>query len=213
MAALTPFRPNQSQFILPSPSRQQTFLLLFLSYPRYEQSLAPSKKTRVFPAIGQPLRGPAETARTHHLLTEVTAAEKKLIVDYCLEHRLSISQYLAELILQDATQHKQHDKITVTYNIPGQEAVTLPIDPNDADKLELWARAQGKSLAQLMHGRLTANLPERPTNNLTTDNLRYYLSEKEHRIVTKYITHKGVSGRKYVSLLAIKDIQRRRLKS
>ena len=54
----------------------------------------------VRPNLGGALRPQAETPRRHFLYTDVTREEQREIQQYCLEHKISVSQFLADLVLE-----------------------------------------------------------------------------------------------------------------
>src|SRR5215472_8184860 len=68
------------------------------------QTMSASKKRAVRPNLGGPLRPQAETPRHRFLYTDVTKAEHEKIQQYCKDKQISVSQFLADLMLQDARQ-------------------------------------------------------------------------------------------------------------
>ena len=161
-----------------------------------------AKKQVVRPNLGGTLRPHAEAPRRQFLLTDVTEEEYEQIQQYCVERQMSISQFLADLVLTDARRSKAKRK---------QEVILRPeikMTPEEQDKLELLARLyQKESVGDLIHELLQPNLQvQRLHAPLETKTLRYYLSEQEHDAVTKHIASKGMSARNYAAMLALRTI-------
>jgi hypothetical protein len=131
-------------------------------------------------------------------LTDVTAKEKGIILKHCLEQKISVSAYLADLALADAENAN-------TKNPSQQFTLTLPYD--EVQKLMLLARVKQKSATELLTECVTRPLANKqPHGTIETENLRLYLNDEEHEIIRKHVARKGVSARNYVALLALQDI-------
>ncbi len=163
--------------------------------------LTPKPPTR--PATGSPLRKKADSPRDHYLLSDVTKDEKRAILEYCIRHKVSVSQFLAELALADAKdaaanpKREDLEKCVVVLNIPRSQHM----------KLTLLARLQEKSIDELVQDLVLPSLETRqPPGSLETETIRYYLSKAEHQIVKQHIAKQGMSARNYVSLLAMEAI-------
>ncbi len=167
-----------------------------------------TKKTIIRPAAGQPLRPEADTPRTRHLFAEFFKDEKKEIFDYCLRHKISVSQFLTEVALEDAEgADKSAKPATLTLSIPGEQSESVPIPNDELYKIRLLARAQRKPLFQVVLDRILYNLKTSPWNVQETEPLRYYVSKKEHQTIRDHVNAKGVSGRSYVAMLALKKVR------
>ena len=143
----------------------------------------------------------AKTARLRFVETDVTSEEHSQILDYCLKNKISVSQFLADLILQDAATAKNR-KGTTRLNIQ------FDLTQEELEKLELLVHLHKKdNLSDLIRGLLQPHLELQRIHVPTqTRSVRFYLSEHEHEIVTKHIASRGITARKYVSFLAVKAI-------
>lgn len=154
------------------------------------------------PNRGGILRPHAEAPRQHFLVTDVTDEEYHGIQQYCLKRKISISQFLADLMLKDARRPapKPDRKVRV--------GIVLELTPEEGDRLELLVRLrQKKSAGTLVHELLRPLLKlQRVHAPLNTRMLRYYLSATEHRVVMKHLERKGISARNYAALLARRAI-------
>jgi hypothetical protein len=162
-------------------------------------SIAEKPVTR--PNAGNRLRLRAKTARQRFLETDVTTEEHNQIMEYCLRNKVSVSQFLADLILEDAATAKSR-KAAVRIN------ADLTFSADEHDKLELLVHLHKKnSISDLIRDLLQPHLDlQRLHIPGETRSLRLYLSDREHEIVTKYIASRGITARKYVSFLALKAI-------
>jgi hypothetical protein len=157
------------------------------------------------PNTGNKLRSRAKTARQRFVETDVTEAEHALIVEYCLQYKISVSELLATLILEDAASSKSRRgpvPITAQFELSAAEH----------DKLELLVHLHGKdSVSELLHDLLQPHLDlQRLHTSAETRSVRFYLSDAEHATVTKHIANRGITARKYVSFLALRKIKHER---
>jgi hypothetical protein len=162
------------------------------------------KKPVVRPNRGSTLRPRAETPRRHFLYLDVTKEEQQKIRDYCVQQKISVSQFLADLVIKDATKSKPKRKENVTIR------AEFEVTPEEYEKLELLLRLRQKdSIGQFVSELLRPNLEiQRLHSPVETTALRYYLSEDEHEIVTKHMASKGIAARNYGALLALKAIEK-----
>jgi hypothetical protein len=167
-----------------------------------------TKKRAVRPNQGSTLRPRAEAPRRHFLYIEVTEDERKAIHDYCIRNQISVSQFLAELLLEDASKPRRKGKVLVR--------AEFELTPEEQEKLELLARLHNKaSVGEFIRELIQPNLDMQKlhtSTNLETTALRFYLSEDEHETITKYIAEKGIPARKYAAMLALKAIAKDRKK-
>jgi hypothetical protein len=71
-----------------------------------------AKKSVVRPNLGGSLRPRAETPRRHFLYLDVTKEEQNKIHEYCKQKKISISQFLADIVIKDAkSKPKRKDKL------------------------------------------------------------------------------------------------------
>jgi hypothetical protein len=166
-----------------------------------KSTVNPPKNPVRRPNTGNPLRSPAKTPRDRFLETDVTEEEHQAILDYCLKHKISVSQFLAELIFEDAAESKgrsDHVSLRVELKLTGEQF----------DKLELLAHLRQKeSVEELIQDLIQPYLDlQRLHAPDQTKFLRFYLSEHEHAQASKHIAKRGLPARKYVSFLAMKKI-------
>jgi len=171
--------------------------------------MAASKKRVVRPNLGGTLRPHAEAPRHRFLYTDVTKAEFEQIRNYCKDRQISLSQFLADLVLKDAAKPrpKRKDKVTLTLEIE--------VTPEEQDKLELLTRLHQKnSVGEFVRDVLERNFKvQRLHSPLETKMLRFYLSEEEHERVTAHIASTGISARNYAAMLALREIRKQSKKT
>ena len=165
-----------------------------------------AKKRPVRPNRGSSLRPRAETPRRHFLYVDVTKEEHKKLQEYCIEHKVSVSQFLAELMIEDAQQSKPKHKQKVIIR------AELELTAEEQEKLELLLRLrQDKSLSHFLYELLQPNLEvQRLHTPVETIPIRCYLSAEEHELITRHVGRKGVAAKNYGGLLAIKAIEKAR---
>jgi hypothetical protein len=162
--------------------------------------LSLSDKPVTRPNLGSKLRLRAKKARQRFLETDVTPAENKQILDHCLKNKISVSQFLADSILEDAASAK-------TRKAAVRIKPDLEFTSEEYDKLELLAHLQDKSVDELIRDLIQPNLDlQRIHVESKTRPLRFYLSDREHQTVLKHLERIGIPARKYVSFLAIRTI-------
>ncbi len=163
-------------------------------------SLSDKPVTR--PNQGSKLRQRAKTARLRFLETDVTLAEYDQIMEHCLKNKVSVSQFLAESILKDAETAK-------TRKAAVRIQPDLEFASEEYDKLELLAHLQNKSVTELIRNLIQPHLDvQRMHVETQTRPLRFYLSDREHEIVSRHLENRGLTARKYVSFLALRMISR-----
>ena len=165
------------------------------------------KRRIVRPNLGGKLRPRADVPRRNFLYIEVTEDERKAIQDYCVKNHISISQFLAELLLDDASKPTRTEKILLKPE--------LEFTPAQHEKLELLAMLYSKtSLDQLIRDLIQ---PMLDAQHLHTDRetsmIRFYLSQEEHQAVATHIAAKRLPAGKYVAMLALKAVAKDRPKS
>ena len=163
--------------------------------------MSSSDKPVVRPNTGNRLRLRAKTARLRFVETDVTPEEHNQILEYCLKHKISVSQFLADLILKDAATAKSRKG---SVRIETQ----LEFSADEYAKLELLVHLHKKdSVSDLIRDLLQPHLDLQRLHVPTeTKSVRFYLSDREHEIVTKHIASRGITARKYVSFLAVKEL-------
>lgn len=167
-----------------------------------------SKKPSIRPNVGGVLRPQAEAPRCEFLYVHVTKEEQAQIQQYCIDNNISVSQFLADLVLKEAM--KSPAKGTERIVVKAEFELTR----DELDKLELLIKFHQKSTIgefirevlqpHLDLQRIHAPIPRKP--------LRYYLSEYERHIVTTHIAGKGMAARYYPVMLALKTIAKDREK-
>ena len=167
-----------------------------------------SKRQTIRPNRGSTLRPRAETPRRRFLYADFTKEEQREIHEYCLERKLSVSQSLAELAIEDAAKPADQRKQKITIR------AEFEVTPEEQDKLALLVRLHQKdSIGQFLRELLQPNLEvTRLHAPLETIPLRYYLSDEEHEKVLKRAATKGIAARNYGVMLALKAIRKGRKK-
>jgi hypothetical protein len=159
------------------------------------------KKSVRRPNTGNALRSPANTPRKRFLETDVTEAEHQAILDHCLKRKISMSQFLADLIFEDAEESKgRKDPVFLR--------VELTLTAEQFGKLQLLAHLRQKEniqdlIQEVIQPYLDLKRLHAPAQ---TKFLRFYLSKQEHARVSKHMAGRGLPARKYVSFLAMKKI-------
>src|SRR5215469_12577708 len=95
-----------------------------------QETMVANKRRNVRPNLGGALRPHAEAPRRRFLYTDVTKTEYEEIRQYCVERQISLSQFLADLVLKDAakTRSKRKQKVIVRAEIE--------LSVEEQDKLE-----------------------------------------------------------------------------
>lgn len=160
------------------------------------------KRPPIRPSLGSPLQTQAETRRRRFLYTDVTRAEHEQIREFCAARGISVSQFLADLMLQDALRPRPRRKQRLKLR------PEIDLRPEELDKLQLLARLhQKESIGELIYEILQPYLAiQRVHSPVETISLRYYLSEDEHEKVMRHVATLGISSRNYAALLAIRAL-------
>ncbi len=160
------------------------------------------RKQSVRPNFGGSLRPRAEGPRRNFQYIEVTKDERKAIRDYCISNKISVSQFLADVVLEDARKPQPNRKQKVIIQ------AELELTVEEQEKLELLTRMHQKdSVGDFVREVLQRNLEvQRLHAPLETTALRYYLSEEEHQTLTKHMEGKGIAARNFVVMLALKAL-------
>ena len=152
------------------------------------------------PNVGNKPRRRGKKPRLWFLETEVTEDERDQILIYCLENKISVSQFLAEVIFDDAAKAETRKHLS--------RKMQLEFSEEDYRKLELLVHVQGKrSVAEFIYELVQPYLGlQRLHRESETRKLRFYLSDREHGTVKDYLESRGATARRYVSFLAIQKI-------
>ncbi|HEV2962219.1 MAG TPA: hypothetical protein VG649_10375 [Candidatus Angelobacter sp.] len=161
-----------------------------------------AKKRVIRPNLGSALRPKTNAPRKHFLTVDLTKEEHQQILQRCLAHGISLSQFFADLVLADATNSKPERKQKMVVKFE------LELTADEYDKLEMLARVHEKSdLNELVYDLLMPNLElERLHSPMDPITVRYYLSKEEHDIVTRHVASKGFSACNYTAMLARKAV-------
>jgi tRNA(Glu) U13 pseudouridine synthase TruD len=176
---------------------------LFFSYYIYTYErlyFAVMRKRPIRPNLGGILRTPDKEPRRRFLYVEVTKEEKNKIRDHCVRKKISISQYLAELMLADAAKPKPAQNVRLK--------MEFELAPEEYEKLELLAfQREKKSIHELMRELIQENLDiQKMHSNRNRLFLRFYLSEEEHAIVFSHIAAKNIPAGKYATMVVLKAL-------
>jgi hypothetical protein len=158
------------------------------------------RKRPIRPNLGGILRTPDKEPRRRFLYVEVTKEEKNKIRDHCVRKKISISQYLAELMLADAAKPKPAQNVRLK--------MEFELAPEEYEKLELLAfQREKKSIHELMRELIQENLDiQKMHSNRNRLFLRFYLSEEEHAIVFSHIAAKNIPAGKYATMVVLKAL-------
>jgi len=131
-----------------------------------------TKKRVIRPNLGSALRPKTSAPRKHFLTVDLTKEEHQQILQHCLAHGISLSQFFADLVLVDATEPnaERRQKMRVKFE--------FELTADEYDKLEMLARVHGKSdLNELVHDLLMPAIElERLHSPMDPITVRYYLS-------------------------------------
>jgi hypothetical protein len=136
--------------------------------------------------------------------TDFTPAQRDLVLEYCAKEGISVSQFLAELAVEDAkTSVRQPDEeeeeITLTFRIPRHKK----------RKLAIFAQRRGETVEDHILRLLLPWLEKQKTSfSVETTSLRYYLDDAEHAVVMKQLKKRGLSARNYIAFLAMQAIDK-----
>lgn len=140
--------------------------------------------------------------RERFLYTNLTEEEYKTIAKYCRENHISISQFFADLLIEEASKPKSK----------GRRKMTLEIEltPEEYEKLEQLARLHkkesiGNFVRQILEPELKIQRLHAPTK---TKHVRYYFSDEEHKMVTNHMRDLGKSPSNYPAILALRAIRK-----
>jgi len=167
--------------------------------------VVPRKKSS---SAAPPARKPGTSPRTYHLNTDFSSQQKKLILAYCAEHQISVSQFLAEVALNDARESvdqrvDEEEEITITLRIPRHKRT----------KLEIFAQRRGETIGDHVRAQLLPLLEkQQPPHPAKKNSLRYYLDKKEHELVRRQLKKRGLSGRNYIAFLAVQKVNQSKKK-
>jgi hypothetical protein len=161
-------------------------------------------KKRSTPSRGGWPRPQADSPRERFLWAEVTKAEHDEIQAYCRGNHISVSQFMADLLLKDASKSKAKRKQKVTLR------PEIQLTRQQQAKLELLARLhQKKSVGEYILDVLEPELElQRLHAPRKTKMVRYYLSDDEHATVTNHIAESGLSATNYAAMLALRIIRK-----
>jgi hypothetical protein len=149
-------------------------------------------------------RQKSKSARDHYMVADFSLDDRERILKYCQRKGTSVSSFLADIALQEVrTSNKKRttEEITITLKIPREQSA----------KLQMFARRQNKTPDQFCQDVLLPMLTkERTSFSSKTETLRYYVSAEQHRLLKKYLKTKNLSGRTYISFLALQALNRQK---
>lgn len=152
------------------------------------------------------VRPQGKSVRHRFLYTDVSEEEHDEIQEYCRENQISVSQFIADLMLKEALKPKPKRKERVILEIE--------VTPEEYDKLELLSRLRKKeSVTEFVREVLEPEIRvQRLHAEFKTKQLRYYLSDEEYEVVMSYLNDSGISARNYAARLALQAIRQARKK-
>lgn len=148
-------------------------------------------------------RKKSKSARTRYMVTDFFLPDKDRLLKYCQRKGISVSSFLSHIALEEVrratTEEPAEEEITITLRIPREHSA----------RLQMFARRQNKTPDQFCQDVLLPTLEkERTSFSAKVQTLRYYLSPEEHRLLKRYLKSKNLSGRAYISFLAIEALNR-----
>jgi hypothetical protein len=151
-------------------------------------------------------RSQGKGIRERFLYTNLTEDEHKKISQYCRDNHISISQFFADLLLQEAGKSKEK---------PQKHTLEIELTPAEHEKLEQLTRLHKKEsvsdlVRELLEPELRIQRLHAPTK---TKHVRYYFSDEEHELVTKHMKALGKSPSNYPAILALRTISKAAKKS
>lgn len=165
--------------------------------------VATKKRTARSRAGGWP-RPHAASLRERFLWADVTDQEHTEIQKYCRRNQISVSQFMAHLMLTDAARPKRKHK----QNVVLRPEIELTAQQNN--KLELLARLNqktsiGEYILDILGPQFALQRLHAPAK---TKMLRYYLSEEERQTVMNRIAASGLSATNYAAMLALRAVRK-----
>jgi hypothetical protein len=161
-----------------------------------------SRATR--PKSAGSTRSQAESLRKRFLWAEVTDQEYDAIQQHCRKKGSSVSKFISDLLLQEASSAKTKQKQSVILR------PKIQLTAKQQAKLELLARLhQKKSIGDYILDVLGPQLElQRLHAPLKTKMVRYYLSDEEHHAVMKHVAELGLSATNYAAMVALRAIRK-----
>lgn len=124
---------------------------LYFAVQNYYLTIARTKKRTLQSSMGGWPRPQTESRRQRFLYTDVTPAENEKIPQYCEENGISVSQFLADLMLRDALKAKTRSKQKIILRI--ELRIELELTPQQLDRLELLTRLHEKAPPRVLRSR------------------------------------------------------------
>jgi hypothetical protein len=143
------------------------------------------------------------STRSHYIQADFTPSEVHAINKHCKAKDISVSAFLADVVLTEIHQSKKE--------APRQEeiTITLKVTAEEKAKIKMFAHRRDTTFDEFLEGVV------RPTINKArlwfhaeTKSLRYYVSPQDHHVITEYFRTKNVSARTYVSYLALEALKK-----
>jgi hypothetical protein len=158
-----------------------------------------TKKRRVLRSnFGGILRGRIKKGRRKFLYVEATKEEKNRIHYHCVRAKVSFSQFLAEVMLADASAPKPTENVKVT--------MEFEFTPDQYEKLQVVAMLRDKKdVKELTRELLQENLDIQKMHSKRKRNfMRFYLSEDEHAHISSHIATKNIPAGKYATMVVVR---------
>jgi hypothetical protein len=155
-------------------------------------------------------RTAAKSSRQRFLYTDVTEAEYEVIREHCRKRGISVSEFMADLMLKEARKGKnRNDQRSVVVQ------PTLTLTAQEYAKLELLVRLHQKDspedyILDLLQPEFELRRVYAPAK---VKSLRYYFSDEEHEVVMKHINHIGMTAQTFTAMVVAKAIRKSRKKA
>jgi len=153
--------------------------------------------------MGTTKRSQGKGVRQRFLYTNLTEEEYKEILRHCRHKHISISQFFADVLLEEAGKPKG--------KTPQKLTVEIELTPAEHEKLEQLTRLHKKqSLSEFVRDVLQPELGiQRLRASAKTKHVRYYFSDDEYKKVTKHIQDLKKSPNNYPATLALRAVRTR----
>lgn len=147
-------------------------------------------------------RSLGKSTRERFLYTNLTEEEYKQISQHCRRQHMSISQFFADLLIQEAGKAKG--------KAPQKFTLEIELTPVEHERLEQLTRLHNKEsigdfVREVLEPELRVKRLHAPAK---TKHVRYYFSDDEHELVTRHMKEFGKSPSNYPVTLALRTIRK-----
>lgn len=138
-------------------------------------------------------REKATGGRTVQRYAVVSADVRQMIVAYCRSQKISVSEFLTDMVLSEVDRPKPRKPLTIT----------ITLEPEDAAKVEYQCKLLNLTPSELIKRVLIPQLEKQKMWSKTKQSMvRYCVTKGQDRIIRKYMKQYRLWPRHYVGLLA-----------